>query len=759
MLKSIAVLLVAVTAFSLSGTGKRFDPKPVMKRFCKLDDSKKQLLFADGKANFEIVAGKTPFSRMAAGEMAEVLSKALGVKLHVRDRKSGKKTALIVGDQASAEAAGFDPSRLEWGGFCIKSFKGDIILAGLDNGSSSMGTFYAVYDFLERFAGVRFYFPGPVGTIIPKLKKWSVPAMDISDRPDMQHRVMYSVDPFRGGGGIKWYDKTTPGTGYAQAVRQYRLQHNTPLQSCHGLAHLALNTRFGKSRPDFFALDDRGGRIIGGEEKQGFHQGGQLCLSSKDLEHEIYLDAKAILTGASAKSRNAFFKNGKPAWPSGNQSPGFFNIMPNDSFTPCRCEKCKPHYSGILWNNPDSQKSSDYIWAFKTRIARKIKEEKIPGYLLTMAYTPYAFVPNVKIPDNMLVMIALTGPWADGTPRQAVQDARLKAWNKKLGARPYIWTYATKCSAMIPLVPNFTPVATGNYFKRVAPYIFGAFLEAESDQWIYGYLNYFIFGKVMWDSKADVDKLLKEHYDKMFGPAAAEMEEFFNTLERHWMKKIVGRTVEGPTGPVTVKPSDFMLWREIYTPAEMSRLKKLLEKAGNKTAKTPEFRERVEFMTAKFYAPLCQGAEEYNKSTVAVAGWKGVMPALEKGEKIIIDGKADDKAWSRAGSYFLLPDPEVKSEAVEVRTSFKALRDDKNFYFFINCEEPLTSKMTSIKRRRDDTNIWQDNDVELFLNTDCSRKGGYQLIFNSSGSLSDNSFRPLLDWKWNSGPCGAALRP
>ena len=30
------------------------------------------------------------------------------------------------------------------------------------------GTMYAVYDFLERFAGCRFYFPGELGTILPR---------------------------------------------------------------------------------------------------------------------------------------------------------------------------------------------------------------------------------------------------------------------------------------------------------------------------------------------------------------------------------------------------------------------------------------------------------------------------------------------------------------------------------------------------------------------------------------------------------------
>ena len=79
-----------------------------------------------------------------------------------------------------------------------------------DGGCGAFPTFYAVDDFLERFVGVRFYFPGDAGTVIPSLKKWAVPAIDLADRPDMQTRTMYTYDPFPsnflGGGSVRWYE-------------------------------------------------------------------------------------------------------------------------------------------------------------------------------------------------------------------------------------------------------------------------------------------------------------------------------------------------------------------------------------------------------------------------------------------------------------------------------------------------------------------------------------------------------------------------
>ncbi len=195
--KSFFMPLVLLAALSLSAApAGRFEPRPQGPRYCKVDGSKSQLLFENGKAGFEIVHGKSSPALQAARELAEVLGKALGVKLELRKQPSGKLPALIVGDEAAAVAAGFDPRAMEWGAFRIKTSGRNIILAGRDEFPYSEGTFYAVDDFLERFVGVRFYFPGDVGTVIPKLKKWVVPAIDLADRPDMQTRTMHSVDPF-----------------------------------------------------------------------------------------------------------------------------------------------------------------------------------------------------------------------------------------------------------------------------------------------------------------------------------------------------------------------------------------------------------------------------------------------------------------------------------------------------------------------------------------------------------------------------------
>ena len=749
-----ALLLLSGSLLLAAASGGRFEPKPQGPRYCKTDPAKTQVLFEDGKLKFEIVRGKSSAAAQAAGELADVLEKALGVRPPVRRTKSGNCPAIIVGDPEAAKAAGFDPDSFEWGAFQIKTVGNDIIIAGKEHPTYSDGTFYGVDDFLERFVGVRFYFPGEIGTIIPKLEKWSVPAIDVADRPDMQTRTLHGSDPFPGNfvtsSPIHWYEDNPKKNVQQLAKKRVRIQIRSPFQASHGLAFLALVERFGKTHPEYFALNQQGIRETGfGDTSRKY---GHICFSSKALKEEIILDAKAIQTGKDGSTRGAIRKrDGKPAWPEGNQNFGFFNVMPNDSACLCQCPECKPHFAGVSWKNRQTKEAGNFTWAYMTDIARRLKEDNVPGYVLTMAYSHYRQVPDVDIPDNMLVMLAQLGPWADLTPNKIEQLKLLKQWHEKLGAKPYLWNYIGKFSARIPLVANWTPRAVGRYYHDVRNDIFGAFFECETDYWIFGFMNYYIFGKMMWDKESDANAILEEHYRLMYGPAAPEMTRFFDIFEDIWMRDIVGKVMDSPSGPVSVRPSEYMLWNQIYTPEIRKELDSLLKKATEKSANDPKVAERIAFMRREFYDRLLEGAALYEKNTAEVGEWKGYMPALKNDEKLTIDGKDDEQAWKDAPAYFLLPNHAEKSEEVEVRTSFKALRDNDNFYFFIDCEEPETDKMTAVKRQPDELKIWEDNTVELFLNPSGDRELGYQIMFNSAGYMGDNSFKlQVMNWKWNS---------
>ena len=164
--KTLFLLCLAGAALLCAAPAGRFEPRPQAPRYCKVDKKKSRLLFEKGKANFQIVYGKSRWAMLGAVELANTLTRSLGVKVWASAKKKPGVPSIIVGDVEAAKKAGFDPEKMEWGAFRIKSVGNDIIIAGRDDGVYSEGTLYGVYDFLERFAGVRFYFPGEIGTVI-----------------------------------------------------------------------------------------------------------------------------------------------------------------------------------------------------------------------------------------------------------------------------------------------------------------------------------------------------------------------------------------------------------------------------------------------------------------------------------------------------------------------------------------------------------------------------------------------------------------
>ena len=738
-----ALLLAAgVSLGAAQANAKRFNPKAVSPRFCKTDKNVKLVIAKTGKANCEVVVSSNKATAFAGQQLAFYLSKITGSPVKVVSKASGKVPAFILGE-AGAKIAGADLSKLDRDGFIIKTVKNNIIIAGNDDPKALLnriaggerGTLYGVYEFLERFAGVRFYFPGEIGTIIPRKSDWILPGIDLAERPDNQHRVTYCTGlKALGNGKLNFYDEKM-GKDIAR-LSKYQLRESTlHLPNCHGLATLELVRRFAKTKPEFFALRDNGKRHDGSVITRPSDVEGQLCFANEELKETIFQDAKAFLSGKPSSAR------GLTRWVKSRHSLPFFNVMPNDSNYPCKCPVCNKAYSG------GKQSSSDLIWKFKTDIARKLQKEKIPGYCTMMAYSNYREIPNVDIPSNVIVMLALTGPWNELNPSQPRFYELLKNWNKKLNAKTYLWTYTNKCSCMIPDVPNFTPRAVGAFFKKTAPWSFGAFLESETDFWLFNAMNYYVFGKVMWNVSTDVDALLDEHLKLMYGPAAAQMKEFYDTLERHWLKDIMSNIRDTTAGPVAVIPSQFDIWTKIYGPKEIARINKLFDDAEKAAAKDKMALKRVKFMREHLFGQIINGAKRFSKQNEDNKAWTiYVQPVTEK---ITIDGKLDEAVWQKAAPVWMLP---RTKEKVEVHTRVRMLADKEYFYVGIEADEPHTAKMLCAKRQFDENAMWQDNLVELFFAANAQTDTIYQIMLTSAGMVCDLRTTPgMLNHSWNSG--------
>lgn len=752
-------VLLAVGAVAAPVAG-RFNPYPQTQRQVRIGAVPRITLGLEPAGHFAIVipVKAPPVVRYAAQELSDRLFQVTGFRAEPRHQAEAGGPVFLLGATPEAAALGLDPARLDRDGFFIRTDGDRILLLGQDDpagrpergGRFERGTLFAVYDFLERFAGVRYYFPGEIGTLAPRQERLLLPEIDLVERPDNTYRRIYCTGVRGlGSGQLEGY----PGLTLAEIDRlsAYTLRQNTiDIPNCHGLAELGLVQRFARTHPEYFALRDDGRRHDGSVVTRDSDKTGQLCFSSAGLKEEIYQDAAALLTGKTAAERGIVLPNGKSYWVASRHKIPFFNIMPNDAMYLCRCADCQRDFAA------GPQGISNHIWRFKTDIARRLQENGIPGYVTVMAYAQYKAIPEVEIPDNCIVMLALTGPWNELNASQREADGLLQEWNRKLQARTYLWTYTTKCGNMIADVPNFTPRAVGNYFKRQAPYIFGSFLESETDFWLFGYLNFYVFSRVMWDTGTDVEALLDEHCRLMFGAGAPPMRQVYDAFEEHWLRDIMSRVYETSAGPKVAVPSQYEVWNGIYNPAEMGRLEALFDRAAELAANDADALRRIDFIRQELWGKVRGGQERYRNALSAKEEWKGYMPAAT--EPPVLDGVATEAVWQQAPAVWMIP---RRGDRSEVQTRVRMLHDAENFYFAFACDEPHTGELVEVARPFDDVDLWRDNLVEIFLSADRQSSFMYQFMVGSNGCLTDSRNQPgVVGTAWNSGFAAAtAVQP
>lgn len=699
------------------------------KRVIKTGTEKIIPLSRNGKVCVDIiVAKKAPaVTKIAADELQKYLSASLGGKVAIRQTAIKGRTAIYVGDNPELRKLGIEPDKMWSESFIIRNVGNDrIFIAGKDHPKhfprtvgfdGDRGTLFGVYDFLERFAGIRFYFPGEIGTIIPKHGELVLPEINIFDRPDFSRRRILAGRP------AKWFPgvQVKNGQWYHNLQMRYESFH---VPVCHSLERLEYPKRFAKTRPDFFAISPTGHRYL----DQSSRLYGNLCMTNPDFRNELYKDAEAWLTGKSAASR------GLTRWDRSIVRPGFFNIMPKDHFADCCCANCKKF------------DRADLVWDLTIDIANRLKKNGIKGYITALAYAHYRNPPKRELPDNILMMVSVRGPWADKNPAmRRDQDNRVASWYKKMGVKPWTWTALYKYGGLeLPNVPSSTPRAVIHYFSRHQNDLCGAFLEAETDHWLFSFLNYYAFAKVAWDNTVSADALLNEFYTLMFGKAAKPMSEIFETIEQIWTGKIAGRTVETPLGFNSVAPTDYEVWEQLYSPEQIRKFDARIAEALKLAKNDPAALKRIRYFEQYLVGQIKIGADKYFSTRAAIADWKyTVLP---------VAGTPGEAQWKTAPKAFMVP---YKPDSSEVRTSFQILRDSKKLYLRVECEENKMAEMLTRQTGRDNPELWRDSCVEFCFNPSGDRENYYHFVVTAKGELYDSRItasKKYHDPKWNANP-------
>lgn len=584
-------------------------------------------------ANSEIVipAQTTPVVCFAAQEAKTFLSQSLGGDVPIVHAPTDGKTSLVLGLNGWTEAEGLSTNALPRDAFTI-AVKGErVYVFGRDDPKVDVAvrianswwgahafehaTLNGVYAFLED-AGIRFYFPGPLGTCVPSRTEIRLRDGVRTVAPDLAIRQWSYYSDGRWPVPMKNPKSICP---EEKALNIYRLKASTAGYSCcHGLNGFRLIDRFKDTHPEYFALLKDGSRadhVINGE-----YDVGHLCYSSA-VKDVIVADCLAYLRGESAASRGikSIYNVGQYGWNHGT-TPSNLDLMPQDGWLDCQCAACEAA------RRPKGEKfrSTELVWGFAADVARQLKAKGFEPIITLMSYADYADIPRIDLPTNIRPMVALTGPWAHAIPGRTEADvAYLKKWGEKLHgvAQPWVWLYPNKdaCNALdLPDIPSFAPQAWGDYCKAVAPYVMGIFTESECDRFLNNFLGYYVVQKVCWDRQTDVATVIGEFYEKMFGAAVGPMRRALELIERKFVREIAADQMWTPVGPKTNRPSDYRLWTEIYSATVTAELEGHFDEAARAVPADSLEARRVALFRREFLLDLKARGDAY-RAQISVA--------------------------------------------------------------------------------------------------------------------------------------------
>lgn len=559
--------------------------------------------------------------------------------------------------------------------------------------SDGRGSLNAVYEFL-RMQGVRWYFPGAIGEVVPRAENIALPKIDRTVRPDFAVRNLSIMFNDFGRGSpdyVMWQlrlgvnggrELTGIGSGFGHGMRNVHVRN--------------------KAHPDWFALFD-GKRAT----NSAFGQG-EPCLSSEGLFQ------------ATLKYAEAFFR----IYP----EQRMIDLGPIDGYgCLCQCELCKG--KGTFergWNG----RMSDYVWGFVNRVATELYKTHPDRRVNCVAYSGYQLPPlNIgKLSPNVTVTLCRwRSEFGDPEKRDAFRKLT-EAWLEKLPSKElYIWDYYLHARPGGPWdgVPAFFPHLIADDLSFLKGKSKGDFIEVQEfwPAWnlkrqamAANHLNVYVTARMYWDASQDLDALLADYYEKFYGPAAAEMKAFVEYAEANWQSSTKDAKV-------------------------IDRLIALLA-AARKAAGDTVYGKRVGLLT-QFMQPLLE-----KRDTIA-AGRKGV-PVMEVRKRakadVTVDGKLGEPFWQDLDVF---PLRELKTGAPPAHPgSVKVAWAEDSLYLGIVCGES-DLKMLNIGSKEDEnTNIFNGDNVELLIET--PTHAYYQIGISPSGAIVDMDRKGGMNTLWSS---------
>jgi len=741
----------------------------------------------DGKSDWRIVVAPKPLpvTLRAAEDLQLYIKKSTGASLPIE--KTGTVTGgknIVVGDCEAARKAGIDLAELKPEGFIIKTANDNLYIVGKDTkgdansthwrSAPQAGTWNGVSAFLEKYLDIRWFFPGEYGEYVPEQKNLTLDEINFSDYPKMEFRQM---------GYQQWEGMSPARIAETNAWKRHNKNGWSVIWWCtHTWCGFFKGEDYFKQHPEWFA-EVNGQRLAYNGE-----YGLQMCTTNPQALDKF---AETIIKTA--------------------QSPGYkgsmFSISPNDSGNFCECKNCRALDVEKL---PDGKPvMTDRIITYCNEVAKRVNKVLPDQTFGVYAYSYYSLPPRKTTLDpHVKVMHVLNDIgvlYYSDKMSESYLNTMLIPWKKMTGTLYYYSTPEGMGNMELPCM-----------HKRVIKKIYADLDKAgitgismnNTTSFNASALNNYLYLKMAWDPKTDIDAVYADAIEKCYGKeAAACVKEYFDMVENAMAKYADTINVDLALGsgrrfpglldvvydglyekgmPVLKKAMEMqtdknqkyrlrMLIENLEYCRDTVELYKLSQKIIKSSAKNKQDVLKAVELANKRLAYL----EEKDKQGQINLNWTtrvekdsylpfspkvylAILSEMDGGGKtagavylknnpaVTIDGKLDEPFWANIPALKVNLNKD-DGEPCSVPATAKVCYDKDYLYLGVRCEEPLMAEIKDTCRIHDGP-VWNENELEFFFDVKNAQKDFKQILVNSLGTVADvESLNGKNDMKWESG--------
>ena len=467
---------------------------------------------------------------------------------------------------------------------------------------ASQGTLMAVYDFLDRELGVRWFRPTDRGICAPKRETLQIGTIDRQGEPKLDKANFSQAGV---SSGKLWNDRKI-GERFSLDCRLWQLRHRMVDRYWFHSGH-AFSTywnRFGKAHPEFFArLHDGTRRPLAGDRDGRYIT---MCVSSPGLLKNIV-----------AEYRRGYGPQGK------HKAENFISVCENDTPGMCTCDGCR------AWDMPEFNPRGSAYWEkklvldrfnrfsgfgvdeggsysyaktslsdryarFWLEVYKELKKINPSITIMGYAYLNTVLPPrHVKLNPHILVSYVGTPFFPLTEAKMAKSRAEWDGW-MKTGCTMEFRPNTTWSGGVYPLQYG---ERLGAEYRRILqdPRTRRVHFDSLRGEFANQGLMWYILARLTYRSDLTVKEICDEYFN-CFGNAGAALRVYFD----YW------RDISDAVTEKEVKAWEkelgynFMVWNNtdmcvrIFRPEHFAEGAKLLDKAA-KAAVTPEEKEAVAF--------------------------------------------------------------------------------------------------------------------------------------------------------------------